>query len=113
MNDVKIIRARDLRSRYQELTREYTQKGLQYTSMQICEIISKEPAPRFYLLESYARTKMYAIRNGCIQTTRQLKDLYRIYRRTGDIRAAIATPAPSYYLSPIRIYRILIDTIRL
>lgn len=113
MNDVKIIRAQHLRKRFKELYSEYQKKGIVFTSMQICEAISREPAPRFYLTEEYAMNRIYSIRNGCTQTTRQLKDLYRIFRRTGDIHKAINTQAPSYYLSPIRIYRLLNDTIRL
>ena len=113
MNDVKTIRAKHLHARFKELAAEFKERGIPYTSIQICEIISREPAPRFYLTEEYAMNRIYSIRNGCTQTTRQLKDLYRIFRRTGDIHAAINTQAPSFYLSAARIYRLLIDTVRL
>lgn len=113
MNDIKTIRARHLHRRFEELTAEYKRKGYTYSVRQVCEVIAHEPAPRYYLTESYAVNAMYAIRNGRTQTSRQLKDLYRQWRRTNNIIKAINTPAPSYYLSATRIYRILINTIRL
>lgn len=112
MNEVKTLRARHLSQRYKELLREYHQQGLAPTMLEICEVISHETAPRFYVTEEYAINTMYAIRNGRTQVTRQLKDIYRRWRRSRDIIAVINSPAPSYYLSAIRIYRILIATIR-
>lgn len=111
MNEVKIIRAQHLRKRFNELHREFQKQGKPYTMTEICRIISTEPAPRFYVTEEYACRCMNSIRSGQC-ASRQLRDLYRRYKRTGDIIKAINSPAPSYYLSGIRIYRILIETIR-
>lgn len=113
MNSIKIIRAKDLYNRYKELCNAYQKEGKNITTFKVCEIISKESAPRFYVTEDYAQESMYRIRNGLTQTSRQLKDIYRLWRRCGDIRKTINSPAPSYYLSPERIYRIIIEAVRL
>lgn len=113
MNEIKTIRALDLYDRYKTLCKEYQKQGKIFTAMEICKVISTEQAPRFYVTKEYAMRVMYSIRNGNICTTRQLKDIYHRWRRSGDIEAAINSPAPSYYLSPDRIYHILIQAVRL
>ena len=113
MNEIKTIRALDLYLRYKELCRQHQQQGKAYTAMDICKILSREKAPRFYITEEYALRIMHSIRNGHICTSRQYKDIYRQWRRHGDIEAAISSPAPSYYLSAERIYRILVQAVKL
>lgn len=109
----KSILVNDLTTCYYRILKE----NPKYTRMQICEILSQSPAPRFYTSLAYARRIIRDISVGKPRASRSPhaqmhRDIYDRWLSLADhsdeaLQHLIESPAPSFYLSKHRIKYLL------
>lgn len=108
----------DLHSAYWNIVQENTRRGIVQTRHQVCLHLSQLPAPRFYVSLSYAKRIINSMSRGLPRVSRHRYLLHRdIYTRwlslpesertDSAILGILSQPAPSYYLSAVRISKLL------
>lgn len=107
----------DLDALFSSIVRDNEKKGVFMTRLQICELISKSPAPRLYITPEQARRLMYnyeRYKAKKYSVSGKHEEFYRRYvllpanqRTYSNISRIIEQPAPSFYLSASYINRIL------
>lgn len=107
----------DLNTLYLRIVRDNTRKGILMTRRQICDIISRSPAPRLYITPEYAQRVLrtfpkYSARH--YGSGGKHLELYNRYaalppeeRTLSNLNKIIDQPASSFYLSSQYIYRLL------
>lgn len=115
---------KDLDEVYSSIVATNHREGRVMTRRQICDIISKSPAPRLYITPEYAlrilrghprcgaRTNSYRVAAMQQEMRSRILALPENRRSLADIAKAIAEPAPSFYLSSRRIYDFLYKVYR-
>ena len=119
MQAIKEILLADLDEVYSSIVAANNREGRVMTRRQICDIISKSPAPRLYITPEYAmrilrghprcgaRTHSYRVAAMQQEMRSRVLALPENQRSLADIAKAIAEPAQSFYLSSRRIYDFL------
>lgn len=110
----------DLDSLYFRLLQENYKNGEHsYTRMELCRIISRTPAPRFYCSVEYALRIIHDLKRGVNRAKgfyrrKQHRDLFcrfmtlpREEQTRVSLERILNSPAPSFYLSPYRINTLL------
>ena len=87
------------------------------TRMEVCRLIAKSSAPRFYVSPSYARRIIRDITIGkpratCSRAAEEHRELYHRWQLLDDkspesLQQLLNSPAPSFYLSAHRINKLL------
>lgn len=119
------ILCRDLYATYLSIKREHETKGEYISRQKICELISRHPAPQFYISAPTAmRYVITPLERGEPLASRGLRNkMHRaLYARYQSLRAemgktkalltAISQPAPSFYLGVRHIDKLLYDAVR-
>lgn len=124
--EISNILKKDLYTAYMEIKRDYESRGYFLSRQQICDILSKTSAPRFYITPYTAlrsailpleQGKQLASQGLRKQMHRDLFDKYlslrSSYGRSVAIQLAITQSAPSYYLSARHIDKLLYDAVHI
>ena len=111
----------DLNEVYTTIVRQNLKDGIMMSRREICEKIATMPAPRLYISPEHARLLTYSYNrisskgnNREYRAAAKHAEFYRRYnslpanaRSLQNIMALLQEPAPSFYLSPERINRLL------
>ena len=108
---------KDLEEVFKSIVVTNNREGRKMSREQVCKIISQSPAPRLYITPEYA-LRVFRNDRRCGAHTYRASDMQKELRSrilalppdmrtTTNIAKVIAQPAPSFYLSPRRIYDFL------
>ena len=119
MQTAKEMLLKDLDAVFKSIVISNNREGRIMTRREICDIIAKSPAPRLYITPEYAlrifrgdvrcgaRTNSYRVSAMQQELRKRISSLPKNMRSISNIAKVIAEPAPSFYLSPRRIYDFL------
>lgn len=117
MQTAKEMLLKDLEEVFKSIVVTNNREGRKMSRKQVCKIISQSPAPRLYITPEYAlrvfrnypRCGAHTYRASAMQQElrSRILALPPDLRTTANIAKVIAQPAPSFYLSPRRIYDFL------
>lgn len=106
----------DLDALFTKIVTRNSKEGIVMTRWDICELISRSPAPRLYISPerairlTYGFDK-YSARHYHAGAHREFQRRYLALpenmRSPMNIQKILEEPAPSFYLSPYRIYKLL------
>lgn len=107
----------DLDALYTSIVVSNTSKGIIMNRRQICEIIAQSPAPRLYINPDRARILTFNFPKYCAKkyhVSGKHAEFYRRYsalppkmRTMMNIQKLLDQPAPSFYLAPAYISKLL------
>ena len=119
MQTAKEMLLKDLDAVFKSIVISNNREGRIMTRREVCDIIAKSPAPRLYITPEYAlrifrgdvrcgaRTNSYRVSVMQQELKKRISALPKNMRSISNIAKVIAEPAPSFYLSPRRIYDFL------
>jgi hypothetical protein len=117
MRSVKKEMLRDLDAAYRSIVVRNAKEGCYLSRMDVCKILAKSPAPRLYITPEYAMRVIKGhprCQSSTYSTSRMHQELLARYnslpegsRTLVNVEMIINQPAPSFYLSPIRISDLL------
>lgn len=124
--EISHILIADLYTAYMEIKRDYESRGYFLSRQQICDILSKASAPRFYItpytalrsvimpMEQGKTPRSKGLRKGMhLELFQKYLSLRSSYGRSVAIQLAITQNASSYYLSARHIDKLLYDAVHI